>query len=144
MEYSFRLYSEKIKIGKTYKYNYNQVIQININNFSFIRNDKIVDIYSFKNDCGIILNDKITIIQIYVPNLRKKCYTIGEENLSEDEKYLLGLVEEDNDFSKEIGKDLDIVIEYVNEAGEVTMGTNLGEAYDKEWALLNQGRRKKK
>ena len=36
------------------------------------------------------------------------------------------------------------MIEYVNEAGEVTMGTNLGEAYDKEWALLNQGRRKKK
>ena len=71
MEYSFRLYSEKIKTGKTYKYNYNQVIQININNFSFIRNDKIVDIYSFKNDCGIILNDKIIIIQIYVPNLRK-------------------------------------------------------------------------
>ena len=31
--------------------------------------------------------------------------------------------------------------EYVNEAGEVTMGTNFGEAYDKEWALLDQGRR---
>ena len=140
-EYAFRLYSEKIKIGKTYKYNYNQVIQININNFSFIGNDKIVDIYSFQNEKGIVLNDKITIIQIYVPNLRKKCYTIGKENLKEEEKYLLGLVEEDNDFSKEIGKDLDIVIEYVNEAGEVTMGTNFGEAYDKEWALLDQGRR---
>ena len=140
-EYAFRLYSEKIKIGRTYKYNYNQVIQININNFSFIGNDKIVDIYSFQNEKGIVLNDKITIIQIYVPNLRKKCYTIGKENLKEEEKYLLGLVEEDNDFSKEIGKDLDIVIEYVNEAGEVTMGTNFGEAYDKEWALLDQGRR---
>ena len=140
-EYAFRLYSEKIKIGKTYKYNYNQVIQININNFSFIGNDKIVDIYSFQNEKGIVLNDKITIIQIYVPSLRKKCYTIGKENLKEEEKYLLGLVEEDNDFSKEIGKDLDIVIEYVNEAGEVTMGTNFGEAYDKEWALLDQGRR---
>ena len=33
------------------------------------------------------------------------------------------------------------MIEYVNEAGEVTMGTNFGEAYDKEWALLDQGRR---
>ena len=141
MEYAFRLYSEKIKIGKTYKDNYNQVIQININNFSFIGNDKIVDIYSFQNDSGIVLNNKITIIQIYVPNLRKKCYTIGKERLSEEEKYLLGLVEEDKDFSKDIGKDLDIVIEYVNEAGEVTMGTNFGEAYDKEWALLDQGRR---
>ena len=25
----------------------------------------------------------------------------------------------------------------VNAAGEVTMGTNFGEAYDKEWALLD-------
>ena len=33
------------------------------------------------------------------------------------------------------------MIEYVNEAGEVTMGTNFGEAYDKEWALLDQGKR---
>ena len=71
MEYAFRLYGEKIKIGKKYKDNYNQVIQININNFSFIGNDKIVDIYSFQNEEGIVLNNKITIIQIYVPNLRK-------------------------------------------------------------------------
>lgn len=33
------------------------------------------------------------------------------------------------------------MIEYVNEAGEVTMGTNFWEAYDKEWALQDQGRR---
>ena len=33
------------------------------------------------------------------------------------------------------------MIEYVNEAGEVTMGTNFGESYDKEWALQDQGRR---
>lgn len=35
------------------------------------------------------------------------------------------------------------MIEYVNEAGEVTMGTNFGEAYDKEWALQDQGRKEK-
>ena len=83
------------------------------------------------------MNNKLTIIQIYVPNLRKKCYNEGKEKLSEEERYLLGLVEENNDFSKELGKDLDIMIEYVNAAGEVTMGTNFGEAYDKEWALLD-------
>ena len=137
MEYAFRLYSEKVKIGKKYKNAYNQVIQICINNFSFVGNDKIVDIYSFQNDEGILLNNKLTIIQIYVPNLRKKCYNEGKEKLSEEERYLLGLVEENNDFSKELGKDLDIMIEYVNAAGEVTMGTNFGEAYDKEWALLD-------
>ena len=33
------------------------------------------------------------------------------------------------------------MIEYVNEAGEVTMGTNFGESYDKELALHDQGKR---
>ena len=33
------------------------------------------------------------------------------------------------------------MIDYVNEAGEVTRGTNFGESYDKEWALQDQGRR---
>lgn len=141
MEYAFRLYAEKVKIGKDYKDVYSQVIQISINNFSFIGNDKIIDIYHFQNDDNMVLNDKITIIEIYVPNLRKKCYNEGKENLTEDEKYLLGLVEEDKEFSKSIGEEIDIMIEYVNEAGEVTMGTNFGEAYDKEWALQDQGRR---
>ncbi|MBR2827800.1 MAG: hypothetical protein IKE70_01020 [Bacilli bacterium] len=53
----------------------------------------------------------------------------------------MGLVEQDKDFSKEIGKDMDIVIDYVDEAGNVTKGTNFGEAYDKEWALKDQGKR---
>ena len=94
MEYAFRLYNEKVKIGKKYKSLYNQVIQINLNNYSFIGNDKIIDTYSFQNDKGIVLNDKIIILEIYVPTLRKKCYTLGKENLCEVEKYLLGLIEE--------------------------------------------------
>ena len=32
------------------------------------------------------------------------------------------------------------MIEYVNEAGEVTMGTNFGESYDKELALKDEYR----
>ena len=36
---------------------------------------------------------------------------------------------------------MDIVIDYVDEAGNVTKGTNFGEAYDKEWALKDQGKR---
>ena len=37
-----------------------------------------------------------------------------------------------------MGDDLDIMIEYVNAAGEVTMGTNFGESYDKELALADE------
>ena len=46
---------------KVIKYNYNQVIQIKIYYFSFVGNEKIVDIYSFQNDDEIILNQKILI-----------------------------------------------------------------------------------
>jgi len=141
MEYAHRLYAERVKIGESYKGKYNQVIQLNINNFAFKGNDKIIDIYSFQNDCGIVLNKKIIIIEIFVPNLRKKCYNLGKESLSEAEKYILALVEQDKDFSIDIGGDIDIMIEYVDDAGNVTMGTNFGEAYDKEWALKDQGRR---
>ena len=141
MEYAFRLYSEKIKIGEDYKDNYNQTIQINLNNFSFKGYDKIEDIFTFQSDDGMVLNNKITIIEIFLPNLRKKCYNQGKESLTEKERYILGLVEQDKDFSKEIGKDMDIVIDYVDEAGNVTKGTNFGEAYDKEWALKDQGKR---
>ena len=141
MEYAHRLYSEKVKVGDDYKYKYNQVIQFNLNNFSFIGNEKIVDIYSIQNDEGVILNDKLIFINIYVPNLRKKMYNQGIENLSEEERYLLGLIEPNINLSKELGGEIDIMIEYVNEAGEVTMGTNFGESYDKEWALKDEGRR---
>ena len=94
-----------------------------------------------KKNYNIIINDKIIFINIYVPNLRKKMYNQGIENLSEEERYLLGLIEPDINLSKELGGEIDIMIEYVNEAGEVTMGTNFGESYDKEWALKDEGRR---
>ena len=68
-------------------------------------------------------------------------YNQGIENLSEEERYLLGLIEPNINLSKELGGKIDIMIEYVNEAGEVTMGTNFGESYDKEWALKDEGRR---
>ena len=89
----------------------------------------------------VILNNKLIFIQIYVPNLRKKWYISGIQNLSEEERFILGLVEPSMDQSMELGGDIDIMMEYVNEAGEVTVGTNFGEAYDKEWALQDEARR---
>lgn len=141
VEYAHRLYAEKITIGTDYKYNYNQVIQFNINNFSFVGNDKVIEYYTIQNDYGVLLNNKIVFIQIYVPNLRKKWYNLGKEKLEEWERYLLGLTETDIDSSLDVGGDLDIMIDYVNEAGEVTRGTNFGESYDKEVALREEAER---
>ncbi len=132
MEYARRLYAKKIKRGS--KYQYTQVIQFNLNNFAFVENDKIVDTYYIQNEEGILLNDKLIFVQIYIPNLRKKWYTSGVENLSEAERYLLTLIEPEVETVVELGKGDELMEEYIDEAVEVS-DDFLGEAYDKECAL---------
>ena len=139
MEYAHRLYSKKIRRGEE-NYQYTQVIQFNLNNFAFKGNDKIVDIYTVTNDDNIGLSNKLIFVQIYVPNLRKKWYTKGMKSLSEEEKYILALVEMDLDKLNDLGGE-NIMDEYVKEAEEVSFEGGVGEAYDKEWALRDQGYR---
>ena len=139
MEYAHRLYSKKIRRGDE-NYQYTQVIQFNLNNFAFKGNDKIVDIYTVTNDDNIGLSNKLIFVQIYVPNLRKKWYTKGMKSLSEEEKYILALVEMDLDKLNDLGGE-NIMDEYVKEAEEVSFEGGVGEAYDKEWALRDQGYR---
>ncbi len=138
MEYAHRLYASKVKIGSNYTYK--QVIQFNLNNFSFAGNDKIIDIYMIKNDAGIVLNDKLIFIQIYIPNLRRKWYTSGIQRLSEEERYALGLIEPDILTSKELGGDLEIMEEYIKEVEEIVEDEFFGESYDKEWAWKDLGK----
>lgn len=111
MDYAYRLYSIKVKVGNDY--HYSQVIQFGINNFAFKGNDKIIDTYYIQNDEGILLNDKLTFIQIYVPNLIKKWYTSGIESLTEVERFILTLVEQELDKAKELGKGDSIIEEYI-------------------------------
>ena len=86
------------------------------------------------------LSNKLIFVQIYVPNLRKKWYTKGMKSLSEEEKYILALVEMDLDKLNDWGGE-NIMDEYVKEAEEVSFEGGVGEAYDKEWALRDQGYR---
>ena len=86
------------------------------------------------------LSNKLIFVQIYVPNLRKKWYTKGMKSLSEEEKYILALVEMDLDKVNALGGE-NIMDEYVKEAEEVSFEGGVGEAYDKEWALRDQGYR---
>ena len=139
IEYAYRLYSKKIKRGER-EYDYTQVIQFNLNNFSFKGNDKIIDIYGVKNDSDLTLSDKIIFVQIYVPNLRKKWYNEGIESLNEAEKYILALVEMDIEKLKSLGGEK-LMEEYVKEAEEVSFEGGVGESYDKEWALKDQAYR---
>ena len=130
MKYAHRLFSKKVKTEDN-NYKYSQVIQINLNNFSFISNNKIIDIYTESNEDNLVLSDKLVFIQIYVPNLRKKWYNEGEKSLSEREKYILALVEMDLDKLKGLG-DEKVMNEYLKEAEEVSFEEGFGEAYDKE------------
>ncbi len=75
-----------------------------------------------------------------IPNLRKKWYTEGEKSLSEREKYILALVDMDLEKLKGLG-DEEVMKAYIKEAETVSFEGNFGEAYDKEWALKDEGKR---
>ena len=143
IEYAHRLYSKKVKRkikgNKDQEVVYTQVIQLNLNNFSFIGNDKIVDIYCIQNDEQLKLTDKLVFIQIYIPNLMRKWYTVGVQGLEEYERYILSLVLPNVEESLEVGKGIDVMEEYVKEAVEVSNDDDLLEAYDKEWAMKSLG-----
>lgn len=139
MEYVHRLFSRKIVVGDK-KYEYTQCIQINLNNFSFKGNDKIVDIYIPKNNEGLALTKKLIYIQIYIPNLFKKWYTKGTEGLNELERYILTLVEPSVERIKDLGDD-EVMKDYVKEAKKVSFEKDIGEAYDKEWARTEEARK---
>ncbi len=136
IEYAFRIYSEKIKIGA--KYEYAPTIQINLNNFAFKGNDKIIDQYYIMNGDGEVLTKKLQIIQIYIPNIIKRWYTRGEQSLTGFERFILVMIEQDIEKARKLGGNDEFMNEYINEAIDVSRFAHLGEAYDKEWALKDE------
>ena len=140
MEYAHREYSKKVtRLNK--EYSYTQIIQLNINNFSFYGNDNITDIYVLRNKGNIVMSDKIIFIQIYIPNLIKKWYDKGKEGLTEEEKFLLVLTESDIETSYDIGDGIKYMNEFIKDASGASRDDDLLESYDKEWALRDQGKR---
>ena len=138
IEYAFRLFSKYVTEGKN-KDQYTQVIQLDINNFSFQGNKNIVDVNAIQNKAGLLLTEKLIFIQIYVPNLIRKWYDLGKEKLEESEKFLLALVLKDINISKELGEGIEIMKEYIEEAQEVVLDDDLRESYDKELAMKEWG-----
>ena len=133
IDYMNRLYSRDNKIGS--KYNYKQSILININNFAYQGKDKVKYIHYLKDEENEALTDKLIVIQIYIPNLIKKWYTSGVESLTEEERFLLVLVIPDINIALDIGKDFEIMEEYINEAIEVTNDEDFKDFFSKEWDI---------
>ena len=71
----------------------------------------------------------------------EKWYTKGTESLTECEKYIIALVEEDMEKLKEFGDEDIVMSEYINEAEDVSFESSLGESYDKELALKEEAKK---
>jgi predicted transposase/invertase (TIGR01784 family) len=139
LEYMFRIYNSKVRRSKgSYGYEYNKVVQINFNNFYYKDDKDAVRIFTM-NDGKVKYTDKIIIVQVYLPLLRKKWYDLGIENLEEKEKFILSLYEMNINSSKEIGGKINIMNDYLEESKEVMEEVSFGESYDKELATYEGG-----
>ena len=135
-EYRHRLQSQKVKVGDDYDYAY--VLQLHINNFAFEGKEDIKYIHYLKDKDGDLECDNEIVVHIYVPNLYKKWYTSGIESLTEEERFLLVMIEPDVEKAKLLAKGDKIMEEYVEESLKVSQDDDLLEAYDKEWAIKDQ------
>ena len=129
ISYAADLYKSKMVSGK--EYDYETVIQININNFTFEGNSKIIEEYSLRNEEGEKLTEKLKFIHIYLPNIRKKCY--NKEKLNVLERLLLAFNEEKN--LNDITKGDRIMEEYVKESIKASQDEEVIGLYDKELHL---------
>ena len=137
IEYAFRLFASKVHVGTGY--NYGPIIQFNWNNFAFKGHDEIVEIYGIQRDDGLRLTNDIKFVQIYVPNIVKKCYTKGVEGLDEFERFILALATMDKELSKEIVKGDEFMEELLQKQEELTLSADLRESYDHELAMKDWG-----
>ena len=134
ISYAHKLFMKKVKVGSKYEFSY--AVQLNINNFSFIGNNKIVDTFFICNDQGDILSDKLIFIQIYAPNLRKAWYT--KEELSESERFLLSLIETNIEEANKIGMDDEYMTKAIEKQIELGHEDELLESYNHELAAYEQ------
>ena len=138
MDYNNKQFNAIVKNSKNYN-KYRQSILINFNNFAFLGKDKTYYIYYLKDEDGTVLTDAIIIINIYIPNLRKKCYALGIEGLDEIEKFIYAQIEEDNDKLDSLMREMEIVKEYVSDATSLTNNDDdLKFNYDRELATREE------
>ncbi len=131
ISYAADLYKSKMIKGRAYEYQ--KVLQININNFTFKGNKVEIERYSLKNEKGEEFTDKLVFINIYLPNIRKRCYNKEVEELTELERLMLTFNEEER--LEEIVRGNRIMEEYVKESKEASVDEEIIGLYDKELHL---------
>ncbi len=121
ISYLMDLYKNQMKRGN--KYQYQKIVQMNINNFSFVGHKETMQKYYLRNDEGLILTDKVQIIYFYLPNIKEKYYN--------KEKLLLIFNEIYSKEIKEWMEENEIMKAYRKEAKEASQEEVIG-LYDKE------------
>ena len=128
ISYAMGIYKSKEIRGS--KYSFNKILQINLNNFTFENNDREAEEYALRNENGEYLTEKIKIINIYLPNIRKKYY--NKEKLNELDKVMLVLNEEDNNNLSKLYKGEKVMEDYVKDAKIASISDDVVGLYDKE------------
>lgn len=134
LAYMFSLYHGDMKEGS--KYRFNNIIQVNINNFRFSgKKDVLEECYITNirklpkdiNDFDIYSN-KIRIINIYLPNINKKEYN----KLKLYEKLLLIFNENDEELLNDLSEGDEIMEKYVKESKEASEKDEVIGMYNEE------------
>ena len=125
------LYKSKMKRGSEYQYQ--KSIQINLNNFSFEGEDNTIEVYQLRDEEGVSLTDKIIIIYIYLPKIRKKLY--NGDKLTELERLLLVFNEGSLERLENLIREDPVMSEYRKDALEASEDEEIIGLYDKELHL---------
>ena len=134
-------YMMRLREDKKNKKNYNQIIQVNLNNYCYKNDLSIRRDYLLMDNEQNILTNKIVIIDIYLPNIKKKMYNKGIKMLSEMERFLLiGLEENKQKALEYVGDDI-IMKDLEERISDWTLSDDLRESYDTEWALKDEAKR---
>ena len=133
-DYAFKLYSSSDNLGSK-RYNYKQVVSINLNNFKFDGLDKSYYCETIGNSDYRATND-IIIFQIFIPNIIRKCY--NKEKLDNLESFIMALIEKDANIAKKYALGDEVVKDYIKEATTASFDNGFGESYDHEYADRQQ------
>lgn len=133
--YGFAISNSMIKKGNK-KIKFIPFIQININNFSVKGENRSAVLYYLSDNRGTPLTDDFLIIEIYLPNIRKKWYNkkeIGKyDELEELEKILLIYNEDIKELNSHLYKGDECMEKYLKDAFETSQDNEVIGLYDLE------------
>lgn len=126
-KYATDLFQQEVKRGEDYRKE-EMVIQINFNNFSYGENCPVEETFRMMSDQREnSLLENFQIVNIYLPEIRRKYYNEGE--ITEVEKMLLVMMETSVEEAKKIGKGRKLMEEYIKDSVRASKDYDTMEIY---------------